>query len=557
MLNQDIEREIEAFERLKPRLGSLWDRIFPGDEEAYTSIVVPSLTLDQRDMAKIPGIGFYEERLMFLLMRLRNPRARVIYVTSQPIHPLVLEYYLQLLVGVPASHARSRLTLLCAYDNTPRSLTEKILERPRLIARIRAAIQNPEHAYLTIFNSTPLERRLAVALGVPMNAADPAHVHFGSKSGSRRLFHEAGIDFPSGFEDLTSIDDAVLALHALATERPALRRAVLKLNDSFSGEGNAVFEFPESRSLDAIRNALPGLRFAVATETFDGYFDKFARLGGIVEEFIDAAGRTSPSVQLRINPRGEVILASTHEQILGGLEDQVYLGCRFPAADAYRVQIQEAGLRIGRLLAAKGVIGRLSIDFLVWPSGDGWEIAALEINLRMGGTTHPMLALRFLTGGSLDWHSGLFAAPDGRPKYYRASDNVQSERYRGLLPEDLIEILLMNRLDFNHGTGTGVLFHLIGAISQFGKVGLTAIGNSRAEAEQFFERTIEVLDRETSSQHFTGGERDGLTARTNHPRDCDRPASQGAHRTHVQRQVGLPGRGGAQDSLRRLSPLQR
>jgi hypothetical protein len=161
------------------------------DEEPHTSIVVPSLTLDQEELLKLEGSPYYEERLLFLLIRLRNPRARVVFVTSQPVHPLVLEYYFQLLVGIPASHARARLTLLCAYDDSPRSLTEKILERPRLIERIRAGIADPSRAYLTVFNSTPLERKLAVLLGVPLNGVDPTLRHLGTKSGSRKVFREA------------------------------------------------------------------------------------------------------------------------------------------------------------------------------------------------------------------------------------------------------------------------------------------------------------------------------------------------------------------------------
>jgi len=184
------EIEIDAFERLKPRLGALWDIVFPGDEEAYTSVIVPSLTLDEEELAKIPAIHWYEERLLFLLMRLRNPQARVVYVTSQPIHPIVLDYYLQLLPGIPASHARARLTLLCVYDSSPRSLTEKILERPRVMERIRASIPDRQRAYLTVYNSTPLERRLAVGLDIPLNAPDPRLIDFGSKSGARKLFRK-------------------------------------------------------------------------------------------------------------------------------------------------------------------------------------------------------------------------------------------------------------------------------------------------------------------------------------------------------------------------------
>ncbi len=143
--------------------------------------------------------------------------------------------------------------------------------------------------------------------------------------------------------------------------------------------------------------------FSVKSETVDAFLEKFERGDGVVEELIEAAELRSPSVQLRINPR-RVFLASTHEQILGGPANQVYLGCLFPADDDYRITIQDLGLRIGRTLADKGVIGRFSVDFLAWRNNptDSWSVAAVEINLRMGGTTHPMLALRFLTGGNLD-----------------------------------------------------------------------------------------------------------------------------------------------------------
>ena len=85
------EREIAEFQRLKGRMQDVWETIGGNTgESAYTSVVVPSLTLDQGELRKIPGAAFYEERLLFLLMRLRNPRARLVYVTSQPVHPLVL-----------------------------------------------------------------------------------------------------------------------------------------------------------------------------------------------------------------------------------------------------------------------------------------------------------------------------------------------------------------------------------------------------------------------------------------------------------------------------------
>src|SRR5215470_6108043 len=152
-----LEAEISDFERLEPRLHEMWESIVMNEEESHTSVVVPSLTLDQSELRKLPGVNFYEERLLFLLIRLRNPHARMVYVTSQPVHPMILEYYFQFLAGIPASHARQRLTLLCANDSSPRSLTEKILERPRLIQRIRYGIRDASRAYMTVFCSTELE----------------------------------------------------------------------------------------------------------------------------------------------------------------------------------------------------------------------------------------------------------------------------------------------------------------------------------------------------------------------------------------------------------------
>ena len=180
-----LEEELATFERLKPRLARVWDLLVADSSAPCTTVVVPSLTLDPEGLSRLEGAAFYEERLLYLLIRLRNPRAHVVYVTSQPIHPMIVDYVLQLLSGVPSSHARGRLTMLSAYDATPRPLTQKVLERPRLIERIRCAIRDPSSAYLSVFNSTPLERRLAVLLGIPLNGVDPELAWLGTKSSGR------------------------------------------------------------------------------------------------------------------------------------------------------------------------------------------------------------------------------------------------------------------------------------------------------------------------------------------------------------------------------------
>jgi hypothetical protein len=388
--------------------------------------------------------------------------------------------------------------MLSVLDSSPRPLSQKILERPRFLQRMRRLIGNPQTAYLTCYNSTSLERKLAVALDLPLNGLDPEHLVYGTKSGNRRVFAEAGVSYPAGSEDLYTEDDIIDALIDLGAKRPAAARAVVKLNEGFGGEGNGILHFPAAReSRDAMRTALHHLDWTSGNETAESFLKKFAAMGGIVEELIAADEIRSPSVQMRITPDGQPRLVSSHEQVLGGTTGQSYLGCRFPADDVYRTLLQQEALKIANVLAAKGVLGRFAIDFLVGrTASDDWQAHAIEINLRMGGTTPPYHALEFLTGGRLDPVTGLFLQADGKAKYYSATDNLRSPAYKGLLPEDLFEIINRRRLGFRHAEGVGVLFHMIGALSQHGKIGMTCIANSPAQAQALFDSTTQALDAE-------------------------------------------------------------
>lgn len=483
-----------TFQELQKQLEPVWQAQLTDSNYACTSVIVPSMSVDQEELTKVTGAGFYEERLMFALIRLRNPNARLIYVTSQPVHPDVVDYYLQLLDSVSASHARNRLHMVSVFDSTPRPLSEKILERPLLMRRLRDAIGDPTRAYLTCYNSTALERRLAVGLGIPLNGLDPDLLHLGTKSGNRQVFAEADITYPLGFEDLHSEDDIVRSLIELGAKRLGLKRAVVKINEGFGGEGNAVFTYPDDLQEDSIRAAMRKLSWLSGNETYDNFLRKFKAMGGIVEEMVGSGEVRSPSVQMRILPDGSARLVSSHEQVLGGATGQAYLGCRFPADDDYRRDLLASARKVADVLSSKGVIGRFAIDFLTSRQGGDWTSHAIEINLRMGGTTPPFHALEFLTGGKLDDDSGLFLTPDGQVKYYAATDNLKSPSYRGLLPEDLFEIVWQHGIGFRHATCTGVLFYMIGALSQYGKLGMTCIGNSPAEAQALFDRTVEILD---------------------------------------------------------------
>src|SRR5215203_5030241 len=459
--------ELRRFAQVQERLGPLAERLVADPRIPQTVVVVPSLTLDAEELAKISGVHHYEERLLCMLMLLRMPRTHLVFVTSQPVATSIVDYYLHLLPGVPLRHARSRLTLLSCYDASDVPLTKKILDRPRLIDRIKGAIADPESAHLSCFNSTALERSLAVRLDIPLYGNDPELNGLGTKSGSREVFREANVPLPDGFEHLRDAEAVV----ELKRRHPRLRRVAIKLDEGFSGEGNAVFNYegaPEGRDLARwVRDELlRRVKFEAKDETWERYCHKFAEMGGIVECWVEGEEVRSPSVQCRINPLGESSVVSTHDQVLGGPSGQIFLGSSFPADAEYSRDITEAGQRVGEVLRERGALGRFAIDFISVRRGEGWEHAAIEINLRKGGTTHPYLILRFLTDGTYDANDGLYCTPTAKPCYYYASDNLQSPAYKGLTPDDLIDIAVNNGLHFDGASQQGVVFHLIGALSQ-------------------------------------------------------------------------------------------
>jgi hypothetical protein len=492
--------ERARFAALQERFARAFDRIFGDPVAPRNVLIIPSLSLDQEVMSRISGVHHYEERMLCLLLLLRMPRTRVVYVTSTPIPETIIDYYLHLLPGVPGLHARRRLTLISCDDASAAPLTRKILARPRVLTRIREAIPDTTAAHMTCFTVSELERKLALLLDLPIYGCDPSLLHWGSKSGSRKIFREAVIDMPLGFEDLADAGDLARALTELKQRKPELRRAVVKLNEGFSGEGNAVLDLADAPAGTALlpwmQARLPHLAFEARGMTWELYQDKLAAMGGIVEEFIPGAVKRSPSAQLRIDPTGKIEAVSTHDQVLGGANGQIFLGCRFPAAADYRLDIQKRGAEVARALAGKGVLGRFGIDFISVKEGASWRHVAIEVNLRKGGTTHPFLMLQFLTDGRYHAETGEFLTPAGSPRCYYASDNLEAERYRGLTPYDLVDIAVMNGLHFHAATGEGVAFHLIGALSEFGKLGVVCIGQTEERADSLHRQTVAVLDRE-------------------------------------------------------------
>src|SRR2546425_12563832 len=279
--------EAEAeFDRLQQKLVPLWRSIQSFNQDEQTIVVVPSLTIDFECSSS--ELQAYEERFLFLLLLLRQPRARLIYVTSEAILPSIIDYYLDLLPGVIPSHARPRLFLPSPLDGSVRPLSEKLLERPRLIERIRSLIMDPDRAHLVPFNTTNREKELALRLGIPLYGADPKFFSLGTKSGCRKIFLGEDVPHPLGHEDIGTKEDLLNAIAQMRTQKPSIKQGMVKLNEGVSGEGNAIVDLAgllpsgSSNERAELEDRLKAMQFELKGVTYDSYMKKLEERKGIV-----------------------------------------------------------------------------------------------------------------------------------------------------------------------------------------------------------------------------------------------------------------------------------
>jgi hypothetical protein len=464
---------------------TLTDRVTSPLSPHGTLVVLPSLSFPANELAKITAIERYEERLLHLLLQLREPTSRVVYVTSLPIDPEIIDYYLHFLPD--PDDARARLTLIHLGRFTGRGLATDLADDPATLARLRTALDgHQDRAVILPFNVTGAERRVALALGVPLYAVHPDLVTLGSKTGSRRAARGVGVPVLPGVEDLWSTRAISDAVDHLRRERPDIDAVVVKLNNGFSGQGNAMVTWDPAAADLSDRTTV----FCAAGETWASFTAKIQREGAIVEQ-LGKRRTASPSAQAWITPARRLEIVSTHDQLLGGPGDQVYLGCRYPADPAYRAEIIAHTTAVGGYLADAGVVGPFAVDYTVV---DGVEprVYLSEINLRLGGTTHPFGMAQLAMGAGVDPAAdGLHTAHGTR--VYVASDNLKDPTLIGATPAGIIARVRAAGLAFDDATHSGITLHMLGALEGYGKLGAVAIASSHDEAAALFSELTSLL----------------------------------------------------------------
>jgi hypothetical protein len=471
-------------EHVRARLAAALAANRPGSSTPHVVVALPSFNVSSSLLAHYGDrLAPLEHRyLLSMFMLGQIPSLELMYVTCKRPTDTVIEYYMSLLPPHIAADAGRRFTIYEVSDRTGKPVAAKLLAHPELFEEMRARIGD-RPGLVEPWNVEQDEVEVAAALGLPINGTLPCLRGLGFKSAGRRLFREAGISPAFGVEDVHDVKEVSQAIDLIRVSRPSAAGVVIKLDDSAAGDGNVIIRFEHDDQVDHVLDTLP-----------DWYVDELGS-GGIVEELIAGTMFSSPSVQVDLQPDGQVVVLATHEQVLGGDNGQVFLGCRFPANPEYAARLAEASQAIGAQMARRGALGRMAIDFAA-ASSDGrkWDLFPLEMNLRKGGTTHPYTLLRHLVPGRYDIGRGAWLDDEGTAYCYQSSDNLVSPAWTGMSEATAISAVATAGLQWDPRTHTGLVLHMLSGLAIDGRIGATAIAHSPGDALDMMNALVEVMN---------------------------------------------------------------
>ncbi|NXU65142.1 IQCH protein, partial [Horornis vulcanius] len=548
-------------------LAANWNRI---RTSRRTIIHIPSLGYSQHIREHIPDLALQQNLQMGRLCDILDANVDVIYICPLALSEELLQYYHKLLglqaavrSGNPEDMAdlQDRFTILTpeAINSFPEHhmcLATVLKYSPRTLQRLQVLLQGRD-AYLV--GGVPHLDDLAVAdeLQVPLLGSEPAVAQlYSTKSGSKRIFASAGVPTPPGEWDIHSREQLLRALSQLILDNLEVQRWLLKVDDERGGDGTAfcdvishlecypwiqrerqghgpeVWSESQARELALVKisQELPGLlaqhvqpvnekRFP----TWEKFLQTFLTQGGVVEAFPFSASLTNLTVDLLIEPTGEVTLLSSGDQLHaeGPLRSS---GTTIPQRSVDPEVLKALCLKIGEACKSKGVLGYFSVDFVAFthPQTREQQVWATDLDLCYSDQLALTQLLMYMTDGNLDCGSSCLQGPLGSKE--SKSQQVQHEVHTKPVSTDVFPnnhswnyqfiyfhlVRLKILIKFQHQAGTNeraiVFKHAKGIIGKL--ICLDIINRTIGEDLQgvllTFARNLFIIHQEISAPNMQG-----------------------------------------------------
>ncbi|XP_014195355.1 IQ motif-containing protein H isoform X4 [Haplochromis burtoni] len=447
-------------------LAANWKRI---QSFKRTIIHIPSLGYSQRKRLNLRGFDILQNIQMSRLCDIRDENVEVIYICPQHLGNDILDYYTSLLKcdgatdGADTTTARASSSVRRYIILTPEAvdyfpthnmcLSTLLKYSPQTLKHIRNLIQG-KHAYIVGGIAHVDDLAVADELGLPILGPEPAIAqHYSTKSGGRRIFVGAEIDVPPGQGDIYSLNQfahfsILVKLHEtlaeLMTQNTDVQRWLFKIDSEDGSHGTAYCDTchlscykwalqeyhrygPELwnpkciqetvllRYLDEIPEWLTHYAQPAKTSCYPNwacFLKTFLRQGGVVEAYPPSNSVTCLTVDLLLEPGGEVTMFSCGDQLHGGCKLEA-IGSIVPQSSVHPETLHSICTRVGRACLQRRIVGYVSVDLVTFLDHNTMEkkVWAVDLDITYSNQLAMTQMLLMMTGGTLNCRTGCLEAP--------------------------------------------------------------------------------------------------------------------------------------------------
>lgn len=372
-------------------------------------------------------------------------------------------------------------------------------------------------------------------LGVPLLGPDSRSAEtYSNKIEARKLLSEAEVPTPPYVTGVVSETQLLEELASLVASYPLIRCWIFKLPRHSRGRGFAecvvaehlkcykwlvreserygtnwsskwAQEGARRRILQELPRILSCHANPVNTDHYSSwqpFLADFLASGGIIEGHPPSSSVTSLTVDLFIDPLGEVSITSTQDQINGG--GYSVWGGSVPQCSVPPQILADSAIRVGVVCSGRGILGYLSIDFITFIHPNTMEQVLWAVDIDLGYSNHLAMLrlLSYVTMATLDPSSGQLMVEDG-PRYAVVSPRV----YHSSLPvvhyDVFSQICKANQIGYDAKEKVGTLFALFDREHKE-NIGIICIQRSLSDALTNCSFALSTIHHELSTPNTQG-----------------------------------------------------